>query len=204
MVAASDELRARHYNVNHVIIENDLVVGAIGRNVLAWRAGTGKGRQSGKDTTPRKAPGGGGKGEFRGHSRTLGMLFDSATSLTKIDLRDLHQETVDSHHEIQEENTATRVHSTHERAHLAAMEDLGLADGDAALQYALMISQQEADGAQQQPVPEPTTADEEEVMSDDEADAIRAVEQFKQAEEDDLAAILEQIRLAEEREAARR
>ncbi|WOO78378.1 uncharacterized protein LOC62_02G001926 [Vanrija pseudolonga] len=190
MVAASDELRARHYNVNHVIIENDLVVGAIGRNVLAWRAGTGKGRQSGKDTTPRKAPGGGGKGEFRGHSRTL-------------DLRDLHQETVDSHHEIQEENTATRVHSTHERAHLAAMEDLGLADGDAALQYALMISQQEADGVQQT-VPEPTTADEDEVMSDDEADAIRAVEQFKQAEEDDLAAILEQIRLAEEREAAGR
>lgn len=63
--------------MNHLLVDNDLVIAAIGRSVQTWRSGTGKGRQSGKDSAGRKGGSGGtggGKGEFRGHSRTLGEL----------------------------------------------------------------------------------------------------------------------------------
>jgi hypothetical protein len=223
IVAESDEHRAKFFNVNHLILENDLVVAAIGRNVLAWKAGTGKGRQSGKNANVNRRGGpGGGRSEFRGHSRTL-------------DLRDLHQDAVDSHYEIRAENEATRAHTSHEEQHLAAMSDLGLADGDDALRYALMLSQQEADAsasaaaarasAASSPehagadvpgmgVPE-ASLDDGTGMSDDEAAAIQAVAEFERAEaarkaaraqedEDDLAEVLEQIRLAEMGEAGGR
>lgn len=108
---------------------------------------------------------------------------------------------MESHYEIQEENEA-RVHASQEQQHRAAMEDLGLEDGDAALEYALMLSQQEADAASAAPSPVQHEDD------DEEAEAIRAVEAFKlaeerakqQADEEDLAEMLEMIRLAEERE----
>lgn len=224
IVAESDEHRAKFFNVNHLILENDLIVAAIGRNVLAWRAGTGKGRQSGKNTNVNRRGGpSGGKSEFRGHSRTL-------------DLRDLHQDAVHSHYEIRAENEATRAHTSHEEQHLAAMNNLGLADGDEAMRYALMLSQQEADasaGAARQSagsgslehegadpgmgVPDASLDDSDEGtgMSDEEVAAIQAVAEFERAEaarkaaraqedEDDLADVLEQIRLAEMGEAASR
>jgi hypothetical protein len=205
-LAASDQPRAKYYNVNQLLVDNDLVIAAIGRNVQTWRAGTGKGRQSGKnDGASRKAnANSGGKGDFRG-SRALGK----PTYLHQLtpDLRDLHHDAVESHYEIQAENEVERASVSHEQQHRAAMEDLGLADGDAALQYALMVSQQEAES----PVsPDPTSAPYGNA-SDDEAEAIRAVEEFKRVEEqqraeqeradaDDLAEILEMIRLAEDGE----
>ncbi|CAK9781730.1 hypothetical protein CC85DRAFT_281517 [Cutaneotrichosporon oleaginosum] len=221
IVAEGDEHRAKYFNVNHLILENDLIVAGIGRNVLAWRAGTGKGRQSGKNANVnRRGAPGGGRSEFRGHSRTL-------------DLRDLHQDAVDSHYEIRAENEATRAHTSHEEQHLAAMNDLGLADGDEALRYALLLSQQEADasatahestalsspergGADDLGVEVPDVSlDDGAGMSDDEAAAIQAVAEFERAEaarkaararedEDDLANVLEQIRLAEMAEASSR
>lgn len=153
-------------------------------------------------------------------------------------MRDLHQDAVDSHYEIQAENDAHRPQMSHEEQHLAAMEDLGLADGDAALQYALMLSQQEQEQEQETRTPGPESPSEE---SDEEAEAIRAVEEFERRQAaheassgapdnssfdasdeeteairavqeyerggddegdapDDLAEILEMIRLAEERE----
>lgn len=200
LVAASEEDRARSFNVNHIILENDLIISAVGRNVISWRAGTGKGRQSGKElnNNQRKAGGGGGgKGEFRGHSRAL-------------DLRDLHSDAVDSHYEIQADNEALRAQSTNEEQHMAAMEDLGLLDGDAALEYALRLSQQEADSAPGQADdygPEDPDAGDLEQESE-EAEAIRLVAEFEreeaarrqQAEDDELAGILEEIRLAEQLE----
>ncbi|GMK55880.1 hypothetical protein CspeluHIS016_0209360 [Cutaneotrichosporon spelunceum] len=222
IVAETDEHRAKFFNVNHLILENDLIVAAIGRNVLAWRAGTGKGRQSGKNSNAnRRGAPGGGRSEFRGHSRTL-------------DLRDLHQDAVDSHYEIRAENEATRAHTSHEDQHLAVMNDLGLADGDEALRYAILLSQQEADASAAAAAerlstgssPERVRADpgagvpdvslnDGTAMSDDEAAAIQAVEEFERAEaarkaartredEDDLAEVLEQIRVAELAEAALR
>lgn len=215
IVAESDEHRAKFFNVNHLILENDLVVAAIGRNVLAWRAGTGKRRKSGKDgNANRRGGASGGRSEFRGHSRTM-------------DLRGLHQDAVDSHYEIRAENEAMRAQTSHEEQHLAAMADLGLADGDEALRYALMLSQQEANASsdaipsnvsmRESGSPElgPTAAvpdmgvpePDDDTMSEDEAEAIRLVSEFEasqaaqaQEDDDDLAAILEEIRLAEERE----
>jgi hypothetical protein len=43
-VAASREPDARYFNVNQIILENDLIVATIGRKVFAWKAGVGKGR----------------------------------------------------------------------------------------------------------------------------------------------------------------
>lgn len=213
LVAEGDEDRAKSFNVNHIILENDLIISAVGRNVISWRAGTGKGRQSGKElNTQRKAGAGGGKGEFRGHSRAL-------------DLRDLHNDAVDSHYEIQADNEAHRAHSTNEEQHLAAMQDLGLADGDAALEYALRLSQQEADNlatgthpvdhsdyGPDDPDAGASPLGTSEAEESEEAEAIRLVEEFERAEaaarhqqpedeaDEELAGILEEIRLAEELE----
>lgn len=218
-LAASDEPRARYYTVNDILVDNDLVIAAIGRNVQTWRAGTAKGRQSGKETAgARKASA---PGRERGPARTL-------------DLRDLHHDAVESHYEIQAENEIERHSVSHEQAHRAALADLGLADGDAALQYALMLSQETGEqsglgaGAGAAPEHENECTGYEgyeddsayneypDEMSDAEADAIRAVEAFMRAEQEaqqpapapapegedpeDLAEILEMIRLAEERE----
>jgi len=187
-LAASDEPRAKYYTVNDLIVDNDLVVAAIGRNVQTWRAATPqKPRKEDKSSsTSRK-----GSGRSNAH---------------RVDLQYLHHDAAESHYEIQAENEVERVSVSHEQAHRAAMEGLGLADGDAALQYALMLSQQESESS---PVLAPTGSE-----SDDELEAIRAVEEFERAEaariareaqtrqedEDDLAEILEMIRLAEERE----
>lgn len=218
IVAESDEHRAKYFNVNHLVLESDLIVAAVGRNILAWRAGTGKGRQSGKNGNANRRGGASGRSEFRGHSRTL-------------DLRDLHQDAVDSHYEIRAENEAMRAHTSHEEQHLAAMTDLGLADGDEALRYALLLSQQEADASAASGSPEriapqsradapdlgvPEPDDDAAGISDDEAAAIQLVAEFERAEaarqtaleaqaaqdEDDLADVLEQIRLAEMAEMA--
>ena len=48
------------------------MVASIGRKIFAWRAGTGKGRQDAKGGDKRRASGG--RGEFKGNGRTLGML----------------------------------------------------------------------------------------------------------------------------------
>lgn len=69
------------------------------------------------------------------------------------DLRDLHDDAVDSHYEIQEENEVFRPQTTEEDAQRAAMQNLGLEDGDAALEYALMMSQQESET----PAPQPSS-----------------------------------------------
>lgn len=160
MVAQSDEYRARYYNTNQILLDNDLVIAAIGRSVMSWRSGTGKGRQSGKDSAGRKGGskshheggGGPGKGQLRG-TRALGELppnlWVGIADLS--DLRDLHDDAVDSHYEIQEENEVFRPQTTEEDAQRAAMQNLGLEDGDAALEYALMMSQQESETPAPQP-----------------------------------------------------
>lgn len=58
---------------------------------------------------------------------------------------------MDSHYEIQEENEVFRPQTTEEDAQRAAMQNLGLEDGDAALEYALMMSQQESETPAPQP-----------------------------------------------------
>lgn len=60
-------------------------------------------------------------------------------------MRDLHDDAVDSHYEIREENETFRPQTTEEDAQRAAMQNLGLEDGDAALEYALMMSQRESE-----------------------------------------------------------
>ncbi|KAK4689613.1 hypothetical protein P7C73_g477, partial [Tremellales sp. Uapishka_1] len=172
LVAASDDARAKQYSVNQIILDNDLVVASIGRRVLAWRAGISKGRQGGKDGTKGKS----GKGESRSNTH----------------MKALHQHAVDSHNEIQEYNNATKTPSKAERQHRQAMEDLGFEDGDDALQYALMISQQEQEDAGKHAGHDRERAEE--------MDAVRAVERAQQQEAEEIREMLEMIRMAEQRE----
>jgi hypothetical protein len=108
-------------------------------------------------------------------------------------MKTLSRDAADSHLEIREHNEATRVPSRHERQHLAAMEDLGLADGEDAVQYALMLSMQEAEGSAR-------GEGEEDVDDDEEMEAVRAVEQFTRKEIDDMREVLGLVRRAEERD----
>lgn len=55
LAAAANDPDARYFNVNQVVLENDLIVASIGRKVFAWKAGIGKGRTKGD--SHRKAPG---------------------------------------------------------------------------------------------------------------------------------------------------
>lgn len=119
--------------------------------------------------------------------------------------RDAHA----SHAEIQDENEATRVPARYERQQSAAMDDLGLADGDDALQYALMLSMEEASPADSDP--ERYTANIGDIdrmpsRSHDgvDRDAIAAVAEHRRREEEELQEMLEMIRVAEEEEQKRR
>ena len=103
-------------------------------------------------------------------------------------MRAVHEDAVQSHAEIRDLNQATRVQTNQERQQRLAMDDLGLEDGDDAVQYAMMLSM-ERDGH---------TPDGEEV-DPEAAEAVRAVEAFQRAEVDEMSRILEAIRLAEER-----
>lgn len=74
-MAASHEPDARYFNVNQIILENDLVVASIGRKVFAWKAGTGKGRTKGD--SHRKVSGQ--KTESKGTLKPLGKSSSPAS-----------------------------------------------------------------------------------------------------------------------------
>ncbi|WVF67598.1 hypothetical protein IAT40_002356 [Kwoniella sp. CBS 6097] len=229
LVAASDERDARYYTVNKVILENDLVVASVGRKIFAWRAGSGKGRQGGKESNGwRRASGGrGDKGSSRG-----------------MDMKAIHQAAVDDLPELNSSPSAwarPKVQSSrHEANEIQAMEEMGLEDGEDALQYALMLSMEEqGQGSSRHPAgsewetapPDVTDTDtlpqsparadsfhstqpasrspsagiegdtaEDDGMDAETREAIRQVEAFKRQEEDELGRMLEMIRLAEEKE----
>ena len=111
-------------------------------------------------------------------------------SLMAIDRKSLHQDASDSHHDIREHNAATRVPSQQERQHLEAMEYLGLEDGDDAVQYALMLSMEEHGRSS-------TYGEDVEFVNatDDEVEALRAVEVAKRAEEEEMREVLEMSQL---------
>ena len=200
-LAASDELNASSQSVNQIILENDLVIASVGRKVFAWRAGSGK-RQNGKGE---KKKGGGGKTESKGMMRTL-------------DLRSLHEDAASTKEEMREmrENAAPiRLETNSERQQREVMDDLGLEDGDDALQYALMLSMDQQSG-----VPDAHIEGEELDMSqaagdggregegeagveasEEEDQAVRAVEEFKKKEDKEMRQVLEMVRRAELREA---
>lgn len=75
-VAATHEPDARYFNVNQIILENDLVVASIGRKVFAWKAGIGKGRTKGD--SHRKTPGH--KSDSKGTLKSMGKSNSSDTS----------------------------------------------------------------------------------------------------------------------------
>ena len=79
LVAASEDDRARWYTPNHILLDNDMLVAAIGGKIFAWRAGSGKGRQGGKGEKK-----GGGKGELRAHGKAMGacISLDMTGTLT--------------------------------------------------------------------------------------------------------------------------
>ena len=75
-VAATHEPDARYFNVNQIILENDLVVASIGRKVFAWKAGIGKGRTKGD--SHRKTPGQ--KSDSKGTLKSMGKSNSSNKS----------------------------------------------------------------------------------------------------------------------------
>lgn len=104
-----------------------------------------------------------------------------------------------------------RLTNPHETLEREAMQEMGLEDGDDALQYALMLSMEEQSHASSPHNDllndEPSASgwvegeDEEEDMDEETAEAIRQVEAFKKAEqENELARMLEMINRAENRE----
>jgi hypothetical protein len=126
-------------------------------------------------------------------------------------MKTIRRDANDSHAEIRVENTATRVPAQYERQQFAAMDDLGLEDGDDALQYALMLSMEEPSPAEsdyelyegETPVSVSTRSREgSSSMQGSEVDheAIAAVAEHRRREEEELQEMLEMIRVAEERE----
>ncbi|WVW85344.1 hypothetical protein I302_107382 [Kwoniella bestiolae CBS 10118] len=198
LVAASEEPDARWYTVNKVILENDLVVASIGRKVFAWRAGSGKGRQGGKES---------------GWRRTSGSRGDGKGSSRGLDMKAIHRAAVDDHSDL-ESPSAARI-TRHEAREVQAMEDMGL-DGDDALQYALMLSMEEqnsgndnlhnedgegwedTEGATTTERSSGTSVVEDDGMDEETREAIRQVEAFKKQEEDELSRVLEMIRISEQ------
>ncbi|ORX38274.1 hypothetical protein BD324DRAFT_620221 [Kockovaella imperatae] len=131
-IASSDAPHAPYYTPNKILLDNDMLVAAIGHKVFAWRAGNGKSRQAGGKGE--KKPGS--KAEGRSHGRTM-------------DLRSLHAEAADDQAYMEEEETGQRISSDRNRLHdkaerqqMAVLDDLGL-EGDEALQYALMLSMED-------------------------------------------------------------
>ncbi|WWC90437.1 uncharacterized protein L201_005372 [Kwoniella dendrophila CBS 6074] len=211
LVAASEEPDARYHTVNKVILENDLIVASIGRKVFAWRAGSGKGRQGGKES---------------GWRRTSGTRGDGKGSSRGLDMKAIHRAVVDEHSDL-DSPTTVKITSRHEAREVQAMEDMGL-NGDDALQYALMLSMEEqnhndnsadieeevgwddegeeynqATGSSSTPSISANIAgnehEEEDQLDEETREAIRQVEAFKKQEEDELSKVLEMIRLSEER-----
>ncbi|WVQ79595.1 hypothetical protein IAT38_001695 [Cryptococcus sp. DSM 104549] len=227
LIAASDQPDAPYYTVNKIVLENDLVVATIGRKVFAWKSGTGKGRQGGKEGNGWKKTGAG-KGDGRGGSRGFVM-------------KAIHQTAMDDHAALtQYGSPSSRPANSHEVREREAMEEMGLEDGEDALQYALMLSMEEQSGTrapaeESVPVSEFTSSrgtpsrawsgssgsgsshgiydagtptnlevegyegeEEEEEMDAETAEAIRQVEAFKKAEEEELARVLAMIQQAEQ------
>jgi len=194
--AASDDVQAKHYTCNQIILENDLIVASIGHKVFAWRAGSGKGRQAGKIGEKKRASGG--KGDTKGSVKGLGALSlqNHDPSYRLADMKKINKDAAESHDAIREQ-AAGRVPSRQEAQHLAAMEDLGLKDGDEALQYALMLSMERAGSPDGEITPEVRVATGE-GQEPDVLDALRAVEAFQEKEERETQQILDMIRRAEE------
>lgn len=104
-----------------------------------------------------------------------------------IDKKSLRKETIDTQDEIRSTPVPPVRQSNHERAQFAAMDDLGLEDGDDALQYALMLSMDGDTSEYGDLVP----------ASGAEFDA---GEGGGDGEDAELQEMLEMIRIAEERE----
>jgi hypothetical protein len=77
LVAASDGPDARYFNVNQIILENDLIVATIGRKVFAWKAGVGKGRT--KVDSHRKANGQ--KSDSKSSAKNIGKSTEPPSTI---------------------------------------------------------------------------------------------------------------------------
>lgn len=139
-------------------------------------------------------------------------LSSSANSVSLV-MKALHQAAEEDFAEFAPHAATPRQRLTnpHETLEREAMQEMGLEDGDDALQYALMLSMEEQSHASpphDDSMNEESSAsgwvegeDEEEDIDEETAEVIRQVEAFKKAEqENELARMLEMIEQAEKRE----
>ncbi|WVR09372.1 hypothetical protein IAU60_006439 [Kwoniella sp. DSM 27419] len=107
------------------------------------------------------------------------------------ELEGIHQAAVAEHDELAQTPTRRPRVNGHEANEIQAMEEMGLEDGEDALQYAMLLSMEGAgleghDGSREETAVDAETRE-----------AIRQVEAFQRQEEAELEGMLEMIRLAE-------
>ncbi|WVQ77637.1 hypothetical protein IAR50_007325 [Cryptococcus sp. DSM 104548] len=184
LIAGTDQPDARWYTVNKVVVEDDMVVAALGRKVFAWRAGAGKEK---KGERKRRAEGKGG---------------------VRSGVKALHQDYEEYDEDLDSPLPQSRPSNPHELMEREAIEGMGLDDHEDALQYALMLSMEAQGAAVYEDEPwENCGEGEGEEMDEGMADAIRQVEAFERAEEakrraaevedEELRGILEAIERSE-------
>jgi hypothetical protein len=103
-----------------------------------------------------------------------------------VDVKSLRQQSLTAQDEIHSQPSAPIRQSNYERAQFAAMDNMGLEDGDDALQYALMLSMDEQS---------------EVLVSSDTGAGASSSTRNGDAADAELQEMLEMIRIAEENEA---
>ncbi|WVN86154.1 uncharacterized protein L203_101315 [Cryptococcus depauperatus CBS 7841] len=191
-VAASSQPDARHYTVNQIVLENDLVVAAIGRRVFAWQASNSKSKNKHSSKYSNSWKKGNQKGEGK-NSRGIDMKD------IHLDVEEDLNDPIDCSHRLQ-------LSASHEFSEREALHKIGLEDGEDALQYALLLSMEEqkpsnsqAGGLLHQTKHSNHVHDKADRGMDEETqEAIRQVEAFKKAEvEEETKRMLDMIEQVE-------
>ncbi|KAJ9096074.1 hypothetical protein QFC21_005439 [Naganishia friedmannii] len=123
-----DTSASKLYSVNNIILDTDMVVASIGNQVLGWRAGSQKVKEGGK----------GWKGQV------LGKHSAGKSSPAKgFNQTEFKEDIKQSKSDIKAEQESIRAKNELDRLAREEYAEIGLADTDEALQYALMISREQ-------------------------------------------------------------
>ncbi|KAJ9121587.1 hypothetical protein QFC22_002206 [Naganishia vaughanmartiniae] len=123
-----DTSASKLYSVNNIILDTDMIVASIGNQVLGWRAGSQKVKEGGK----------GWKGQV------LGKHSAGKTSPAKsFSQTEFKEDIKQSKSDIKAEQEHIRAKNEQDRLAREQYAEIGLADTDEALQYALMISREQ-------------------------------------------------------------
>ncbi|KAJ9119876.1 hypothetical protein QFC24_005590 [Naganishia onofrii] len=123
-----DTSASKLYSVNNIILDTDMIVASIGNQVLGWRAGSQKGKEGGK----------GWKGQVLGKHST-----GKSSPAKGFNQTEFKEDIKQSKSDIKAEQEQIRAKNEQDRIAREEYAEIGLADTDEALQYALMISREQ-------------------------------------------------------------